>query len=172
MKTRFQYIREARVLGFEVDPYTNIDITELPFSLEDLQHLRYHFKVFLAVSLFGLTVDEKDRVTRLDTYLDTRDARISYEERARKTLYEQSQALETNRLNNYSPKETRLGSLMQEQVPVETPDHQAEDALMHDVIVLNNSEDDNQDPMGFSILENMEISMVHVLPAKFQPTTH
>ncbi|KAM1188352.1 hypothetical protein ACFX2J_024177 [Malus domestica] len=133
---------------------------------------RQRIDFFLAVSLFDLTTDEKDRVTRLDTYLDTRDARISYEERARKTLQEQSQALETNGLNNYSPKETRLGSWTQEQVPVETPDHQAEDALMHDVILLNNSEDDDQDPMGPSVLENVEISMVHVLPAEFQPTTH
>ncbi|KAM1473617.1 hypothetical protein ACFX2I_029728 [Malus domestica] len=39
MKAKFQYIREARVLGFEVDPYTNIDIAELHFSLEDLQYL-------------------------------------------------------------------------------------------------------------------------------------
>ncbi|KAM1076988.1 hypothetical protein ACFX19_024863 [Malus domestica] len=136
------------------------------------QRQRQRIDFFLAVSLFDLTTDEKDRVTRLDTYLDTRDARISYEERARKTLQEQSQALETNGLNNYSPKETRLGSWTQEQVPVETPDHQAEDALMHDVILLNNSEDDDQDPMGPSVLENMEISMVHVLPAEFQPTTH
>ncbi|KAM2096521.1 hypothetical protein EV1_018576 [Malus domestica] len=75
MKARFQHIQEAKVLGFEVDPYMDIDIAELPFSLEDLQHLRYHFEVFSAVSLFGLTVDEKDRVARLDTYLDTRNAR-------------------------------------------------------------------------------------------------
>ncbi|KAM2302548.1 hypothetical protein ACFX1S_033341 [Malus domestica] len=36
MKARFQHIREARVFSFEVEPYTDIDITELPFSLEDL----------------------------------------------------------------------------------------------------------------------------------------
>ncbi|KAM2490938.1 hypothetical protein PS1_047757 [Malus domestica] len=41
--------------------------------------------------------------------------------------------------------------------------------LTHDAIILNNPEDDDQDPIGPSILENI---MVHVLPAEFQPTTH
>ncbi|KAM2088542.1 hypothetical protein ACFX1T_032608 [Malus domestica] len=36
MKARFQHIRKARVLGFEVDPYTDIETAELPFSFEDL----------------------------------------------------------------------------------------------------------------------------------------
>ncbi|KAM1757612.1 hypothetical protein ACFX11_006849 [Malus domestica] len=58
LKARFQHIREARVLGFEVDPYTDIDAADLHFLMEDLQYLRYHFEVFSAVSLFGLTVDE------------------------------------------------------------------------------------------------------------------
>ena len=49
MKARFQHIREARVLGFSVEPYTDIDSSELPFSLEDLQYLRYHFEVFSAL---------------------------------------------------------------------------------------------------------------------------
>ncbi|XP_068344173.1 uncharacterized protein [Pyrus communis] len=44
IKAKFQHIREARALGFEVDPYTDIDTAELLFSLEDLQHLRYHFE--------------------------------------------------------------------------------------------------------------------------------
>ncbi|KAM1394253.1 hypothetical protein ACFX2F_030318 [Malus domestica] len=83
LKARFQHIREARVLGFEVNPYTDIDTADLPFSMEDLQYLRYHFEVFSAVSLFGLTADEITRVTRLDAYLNTRDARIMYQEQAR-----------------------------------------------------------------------------------------
>ncbi|KAM1940387.1 hypothetical protein ACFX13_028096 [Malus domestica] len=83
LKARFQHIREARVLGFEVDPYTNIGAADLPFSIEDLQYLRYHFEVFLAVSLFGLKADEIARVARLDAYLDTRDARIQYQEQVR-----------------------------------------------------------------------------------------
>ncbi|KAM2696637.1 hypothetical protein EV1_041002 [Malus domestica] len=48
--------------------------------MEDLQYLRYHFEVFSAVSLFGLTIDEIARVAWLDAYLDTRDARIQYQE--------------------------------------------------------------------------------------------
>ncbi|KAM1199889.1 hypothetical protein ACFX2J_016208 [Malus domestica] len=80
LKARFQHIREARVLGFEVDPYTDIDAADLPFSMEDLQYLRYHFEVFSAVSLFGLMADEVARVARLDAYLDIRDARLHYQE--------------------------------------------------------------------------------------------
>ncbi|KAM2206433.1 hypothetical protein ACFX1S_025817 [Malus domestica] len=48
--------------------------------MKDLQYLRYHFEVFSAVSLFGLTADEIACVARLDAYLDTRDARIHYQE--------------------------------------------------------------------------------------------
>ncbi|KAM2089188.1 hypothetical protein ACFX1T_033174 [Malus domestica] len=85
MKARFQHIREARVLSFEVEPYTNIDITELPFFLEDLQYLRYNFEVFSAMSIFGLTTNEKEDMARVDTYLDTRDVCIAYQERTRKS---------------------------------------------------------------------------------------
>ncbi|KAM2121840.1 hypothetical protein COP2_019200 [Malus domestica] len=31
-------------------------------------------------------------------------------------------------------------------------------------------EEEDRDPMGYSVLDNMEISMVHVLPAEFQLT--
>ncbi|KAM1083856.1 hypothetical protein ACFX2J_022081 [Malus domestica] len=82
LKARFQHIREARVLGFKVDPYTDIDVTYLLFLLEDLQYLRYHFEVFSTVSLFGLTADEITRVARLDAYLYTKDACIMYQEQA------------------------------------------------------------------------------------------
>ncbi|KAM2715577.1 hypothetical protein EV2_045172 [Malus domestica] len=34
-----------------------------------------------------------------------------------------------------------------------------------------NPEVQNHDPMGHSVLDNMEISMVHVLPAEFHPNT-
>ena len=36
LKAGFQHIREARVLGFEVDPYTDIDAADFPFSMDDL----------------------------------------------------------------------------------------------------------------------------------------
>ena len=54
LKARFQHIREARVLGFEVDPYTDINAADLPFSLEDLHiydvTLKY-FRRFLSSAL-------------------------------------------------------------------------------------------------------------------------
>ncbi|KAM2867802.1 hypothetical protein COP2_023677 [Malus domestica] len=117
MKARFQHVRKARVLSFEVDPYTDIDMAELPFSLEDLQYLRHHFEVFSVVSLFGLTVDEKDWV--------------------------QSQTPETNGLKDYSQKEARSGYMSQEQVLIEAHGDQAKDALTHNAAVLDNPEDDD-----------------------------
>ena len=148
MKARFQHIREARVLGFEVDPYTDIPIAELPFSLEDLQLLRYHFEVFSAVALFGLTAEEEKRVERLDAYLDTRNSRIAYEEQVRRSSQVQSEP------DMNTPKEIAPEDVLQ---PPIAADDQVE-----------SPDDDNHDPMGPSVLENMEISMVHVLPAEFQ----
>lgn len=52
MKARFQHIREAKVLGFIVEPYTDIGPTKLSFSLNDPHYLRGHFQVFSIVSLF------------------------------------------------------------------------------------------------------------------------
>ncbi|KAM1941474.1 hypothetical protein ACFX13_029050 [Malus domestica] len=154
MKARFQHIREARVLGFEVDPYTYIDTAELPFSLEDLQHLRYYFQVFSAVSLFGLTTDEKVRVARLDTYLDTRNAQIAYEERARKIRQEQSPIPDACKPNDDSQKDTESDYVAQAHEYVETHRNQVENALTHDAIVLTNPEDDDQDPMGPLVLKS------------------
>ncbi|KAM1746425.1 hypothetical protein ACFX11_013056 [Malus domestica] len=102
MKARFQHICKAWVIGFEVDPYTAINTVELPFSFEDLQYLQHHFEIFLVVSLFGLTVDEKSSVELLDAYLDIRDARIAYEERARKALQGHNPTPATNRLEDDS----------------------------------------------------------------------
>ncbi|KAM1529041.1 hypothetical protein ACFX1Z_018299 [Malus domestica] len=62
--------------------------------------------------------------------------------------------------------------MAQEQERVKTPNNQAENVLTNDVTVLDNLEDNDHDPMGALVFENMEISMVHVLPAEFQPTTH
>lgn len=66
MKAKFQHIREASVLGFDVNPYTNLDPTDLSFSLNDLQYLQHYFEVFTAVSLFSLTAKEMEHVQRLD----------------------------------------------------------------------------------------------------------
>ncbi|KAM1207787.1 hypothetical protein ACFX2G_008392 [Malus domestica] len=172
MKARFQHIREAKVLGFKVDPYMDIDTVELPFSLEDLQHFRYHFEVFSVVSLFSLTVDEKDRVARLDTYLDTRNTRIAYEERACKMRQKQNQTPIACEPDDDSKKDRESDHMAQVQELVETHSNQTKNALTHDAIIFTNSENDDQDPIGHSVIENMEISMVHVLPAEFQLTTH
>ncbi|KAM2112170.1 hypothetical protein ACFX1R_014720 [Malus domestica] len=90
MKARYQHIHKAQVLGCTVDPYTDIDIAELPFSLKDLQYLRYHFE---AVSIFGFTIDEMERVAWPDAYLDTRDAHITYQEETRKASHKQCQVI-------------------------------------------------------------------------------
>ncbi|KAB2600207.1 hypothetical protein D8674_010478 [Pyrus ussuriensis x Pyrus communis] len=169
IKARFQHIREARVLGFEVDPYTDIDTSELPFSLDDLQHLRYHFEVFSAVSLFGLTADEEKWIARLDTYLDTRNARIAYEERARITK-DQHQSSAVNMVEGNS--QTTLDLVNTSQIPALTEELKSliEDVPPTDTMV-SSAENDDHDPMGPSVLEQMEISMVHILPAEFQPST-
>lgn len=36
IKARLQHMRKDRVLDFEVDPYTDIDATDLAFSLKNL----------------------------------------------------------------------------------------------------------------------------------------
>ncbi|XP_050116057.1 uncharacterized protein LOC126593931 [Malus sylvestris] len=172
MKARFQHIRKARVLDFEVDPYTDIDTAELHFSLDDFQHLRYHFEVFSTVSLFGLTVDETERVARLDAYLDTRNAQIAYEERARQIRQDQNPVPDACKFEDDNQQDTTSDCVTQALEYVESQSELAANAPSHINIVLLTSEDDNQDPMGHSVLENMEISMVHVLPAEFQLTTH
>ncbi|KAM1957566.1 hypothetical protein ACFX15_003055 [Malus domestica] len=174
LKARFQHIREARVLGFEVDPYTDIDAANLSFSMEDLQYLQYHFEVFSAVSLFGLTTDEIARVARLDAYLDTRDARIHYQEQARiltPSTLSISTSLEAITQNQQAAEATTQDQTLEEG---------AEESLCPtltttEAVVANQTKDEvtEEDPnsMGPSVLDNMEISMVHVLPAAFQSST-
>ncbi|KAM0990514.1 hypothetical protein ACFX2C_009021 [Malus domestica] len=169
MKARFQYIREARVLGFEVDPYTDIDVVDLPFSLQDLQYLRYHFEVFSAVSLFSLTAYEKERVAILDVYLDTRDARIAYQERTRKALQKQDQVPTLSELEVKTQNETSPTDMLHEHVVAAVEDDRASDAHEQD-IWPENLEDEDHDPMGPSVIDNMEISMVHIyLQSSSQP---
>ncbi|KAM1818440.1 hypothetical protein ACFX11_000233 [Malus domestica] len=93
------------------------------------------------------------------------------EERAHKALQGQNQILATTKLEDGSQNEAGSVDIPLEQVPTEAKDDQVDDALKHDTVLVN-PEDNDQDPMGLSILDNMEISMVHVLPAEFQPTTH
>ncbi|KAM1033240.1 hypothetical protein ACFX2C_036810 [Malus domestica] len=176
LKARFQHIREARVLGFEVDPYTDIDAADLPFSMEDLQYLRYHFEVFSAASLFGLTTDEITRVARLDAYLDTRDARIMYQEQAR-ILASVPDVIPISDTPEVFARNKQVAEETLREQPI---DEGAKESLSTtppqiDVAVdgqeQEEAEEDDGNSMGPSVLDNMEISMVHVLPADFQSST-
>ncbi|KAM2824370.1 hypothetical protein COP1_034289 [Malus domestica] len=174
LKARFQHIREARVLGFEVDPYTDIDAADLPFSMEDLQYLRYHFEVFSAVSLFSLTTDEIARVARLDAYLDTRDARIHYQEQARiltPSTLSTSTSPEAITQNQQAAEATTQDQTLEEGAEESLcPTLTTTEAVVADQTKDEVNEED-PNPMGPSVLDNMEISMVHVLPAAFQSST-
>ncbi|KAB2632331.1 plasma membrane ATPase 1-like [Pyrus ussuriensis x Pyrus communis] len=112
--------------------------------------------VFSTVSLFGLTANEKECVARLDAYLDMRDARIAYQELACKASQGQDRSPTSSELKDSNQNE--MGMLDVEDIP------------KHDTL-LDNPEDDDHNPMGPSVLDNIEISMVHVLPIEFQPTT-
>ncbi|KAM0978787.1 hypothetical protein ACFX2C_014719 [Malus domestica] len=176
LKARFQHIREARVLGFEVDPYTDIDAADLHFSMEDLQYLLYYFEVFSVVSLFSLTTDEITRVAWLDAYLDTRDARIMYQEQARILAPIPS----TLPISDPPEAPTQNQQAVEETPREQTIEEGAEESLgttltEADAVVgdqeREEAEEDDRNPMGPSVLDNMEISMVHVLPADFQSST-
>ncbi|KAM2767409.1 hypothetical protein COP1_023208 [Malus domestica] len=110
--------------------------------------------------------NEQDRVVHLDASLDTKNARIAYEEPARKALQGQNQTPATNTLEDNNQNETGSVYTPQEQVSDKAKDDQVEEAPKHHT-ALDNSKDDNHDPMGPSVLENIEISMVHVLPVEF-----
>ncbi|KAB2626090.1 UDP-glycosyltransferase 76F1-like [Pyrus ussuriensis x Pyrus communis] len=108
--------------------------------------------VFSAMSLFSLTVDEKERVAQLNIYLDTRDARIAYQVHARKVSQGRSRSPTSSKLRDSNQNETGLLDV--------------EDTLKQDTL-LDSLEDDNHNPMSPSALDNIEISMVHVLPTEF-----
>ncbi|KAM1052889.1 hypothetical protein ACFX2J_000464 [Malus domestica] len=163
MKAKFQHIRKAQVLRFEVDPYTNIDASELPFSREDLQYLRYHFEVFSAVSLFGLITDEKERIARLDAYLDMKDARIACQEQTHMTSQDQNPVPTSSEPEVDMQNEKPLVDIPHEHTPTLAKKDQAH--IVHPRIPRPEVQ-----MMGLSVLDNMDISMVHVLPAEFQPT--
>ncbi|KAM2271824.1 hypothetical protein ACFXTI_039092 [Malus domestica] len=168
LKAKFQHIREARVLGFEVDPYTDINAADLPFSLEDLQYLRYHFEVFSAVSLFGLTTDEIARIARLDAYLDTRDARLHYQD--------QVQVLIPSTLSISPEAVTQNQPVAEAAPPVDVVEEGTEESrcptlTTTESVVADQPNVEGLDQMCPSVLDNMEISMVHMLPADFQSST-
>ncbi|XP_070668828.1 uncharacterized protein [Malus domestica] len=153
LKARFQHIREARVLGFEIDPYTDINAADLPFSLEDLQYLRYHFEVFSAVSLFSLTTDEIARIARLDAYLDTRDARLHYQE--------QVQVLIPSTLSISPEAVTQNQPVAEAAPPVDVVEEWTEESrcltlTTTESVVADQPNEEGLDQMGPSVLDNME----------------
>lgn len=78
MKARFKHIHKAGVLGFEVEPYSDIDIAELPFSLDDMRYLCGHFRyLWLSLCLALLKRRMHMSITYI-VYLDTRKARIFF----------------------------------------------------------------------------------------------
>lgn len=171
MKTRFQHIHEASVLGFDVDPYIDVVPADLSFSLDDLQYLLHHFEIFSTVSLFGLTVEENERVTRLDAYLNTRDTSIAYQEMTYKALQTQHQV--SALLEPVAKVEAEIAT------PYTLGEHSltpvaANDAIGvadHQDIIPNDPEDKDHNLMGPSVLDNTEISIVNILSVEFQPTT-
>ncbi|KAM2989391.1 hypothetical protein FF2_003381 [Malus domestica] len=172
LKARFQHIRETRVLGFEVDPYIDIDAADLPFSMEDLQYLRYHFEVFSAVSLFGLTTDEIARVARLDAYLDTRDAWLHYQEQV---LTPSTLSISTSHEVGTQNQQVAEAAPQDQTIEEGTEESRCPTLTATESAVADQTRDEaseeDPNPMGPSVLDNMEINMVHVLPADFQSST-
>lgn len=138
--------------------------------MEDLQYLRYHFEVFSAVSLFGLTTYEITRVARLDAYLDTRDARLHYQEQVLtpSTLsISTSHEVGTQNQQEAAPQDQTIEERTEEsRCPTLTA---TESAVAYQT--RDEASEEGPNPMGPSVLDNMEISMVHVLPADFQSST-
>ena len=142
--------------------------------------MRYHFEVFSAVYLFGLTANETKRVARLDAYLDIREARITYQEQARVTTQVPDPILVS-----YEPKANKQNvKALEDTSPEHTPatvDADKTDTLhaklteegleKEDPEKEGPEEEEDRDPMGHSILDNMEINLVHVLSVDFQRTT-
>ncbi|KAM1262616.1 hypothetical protein ACFX2G_028337 [Malus domestica] len=108
--------------------------------------------------------DEITQVTRLDAYLDTRDARIMYQEQARILEPIPKQNKQTS---EETPREQTIEEGAEESLS-STPTEV--DAAVGDQ-EREEPEAGDRNPMGPSNLDNMEISMVHVLPADFQPST-
>ncbi|KAM1885660.1 hypothetical protein ACFX14_038320 [Malus domestica] len=139
LKARFQHIREARVLGFEVDPYTDIDAADLPFSMEDLQDARIHYQ-------------EQARILIPSTLSPSTSLKAITQNQQATEATTHDQTLEKGAEESLCPTLTTTEAVVADQTKDEV-----------------NEEDPN--PMGPSVLDNMEISMVHVLPAAFQSST-
>ncbi|KAM0981961.1 hypothetical protein ACFX2A_015241 [Malus domestica] len=120
--------------------------------------------------------DEITRVTRLDAYLDTRDARIMYQEQACILALIPSTLL----ISDPSEAPTQNQRAAEETPREQTIEEEAEKSLGTTLTEANaaigdqegeEAAEDDRNLMGPSVLDNMEISMVHVLPVDFQSST-
>ncbi|KAM2824925.1 hypothetical protein COP1_034776 [Malus domestica] len=140
--------------------------------MEDLQYLRYHFEVFSAVSLFGLTTDEIARVARLDAYLDTRNARLHYQEQV---LTPSTLSISTSHEVGTQNQQVAEAAPQDQTIEEGTEESRCPTLTATESAVADQTRDEASEegpnPMGPSVLDNMEISMVHVLPADFQSST-
>ncbi|XP_070677860.1 uncharacterized protein [Malus domestica] len=140
--------------------------------MEDLQYLRYHFEVFSAVSLFGLTTDEIARVARLDAYLDTRNARLHYQEQV---LTPSTLSISTSHEVGTQNQQVAEAAPQDQTIEEGTEESRCPTLTATESAVADQTRDEASEegpnPIGPSVLDNMEISMVHVLPADFQSST-
>ncbi|CAL2237154.1 unnamed protein product [Prunus armeniaca] len=89
IKAVYQANREARVRGMPgYRPNQGRLEDKAPFSKSDLEYLRQYFTMTPTDTIFGLTTEERARVSRLDDYLTARDALA----KARQALEEEVEA--------------------------------------------------------------------------------
>ncbi|XP_070677991.1 uncharacterized protein [Malus domestica] len=100
-----------------------------------------------------------------EAYLDTKNARITYQEQARTT---------TQVTDPIPPFNDPKANEQIEKAPVDiSQEHTPAPAKKDQANIIHTSPEDlevDHDSMGHSVFNNIEISMVHVLPVEFQPT--
>lgn len=191
-KLGFSTFAKPKILGFEVDSYVDIEPTKLPFSLDDLWYIRNCFQVFSTVSLFGLIETETKRIEwRLHSSLDTWNAKIAFQCQ----VYKVAQSTTTKPVKSLTDKKAFLDFVVDntgvEPKVSNTPKvNPLDDLAILDAIdtlatSISNEEFDYDKDMGFgtkddsvekeqdavigpSVLDNVEINIVHVLPLEFQ----
>lgn len=112
-----------------------------------------------------------ERVAWLDAYLDTRDARITYQEETLNASHKQGHVITPTESGANVPNEEVPVSISQKHTLVPAEDSHTEDAHEQDTLLESPTRLEREhDPMSHLVLDNMEISMVHVLPVEFQLT--
>ncbi|KAM1053029.1 hypothetical protein PS2_000558 [Malus domestica] len=99
-----------------------------------------------------------------------KNTHIAYQERTHKVSQEQEQVSTPREPEIDIQNETTLENMPQERILATTEEDQATNVHKQDTSPKN-PKDEDHDPMGLSVLDNMEISMFHVLPVEFRPTT-